>query len=102
MDSFDITDYVTGVMTDGTDFDFDALCSSITKMIIVQMIVECIQAYIENEYPSNLAHDPDVFRWVFDLKREELIESVSKLYNEIYSLVKFQLTFTLFDNHHMN
>lgn len=95
MADFDITEYITGVTMDGTEFNFDALCLSVTKMVIIQMIVNWVQARVENEYPSDFANNPALFRWVFHSSREEIVDSIWKRYDEIYASVRDQLQVAL-------
>lgn len=80
---------------DGTDFNFEALCLSVTKMVIINMILEWVQMQMHERYPPDLENNPTLFQQVLREYKEEITESIWNRYDEIYAGVKRQLELSM-------
>lgn len=88
MEEDDITKLISGITMDGTEFDFDTLCSSIVSTIITKMIFEWIMHQIKEKFPEELHNNPEIYSMVFEKYKLEITESIERRYDEIHKAVE--------------
>lgn len=96
MEKTEIGDMLRGVTMDGVSFDFDTLCSSISKVVIMHLIVEWVSQKIAENYPPELQNSKELFKFVLHENRNVIVDVVWDKYTQIYSNTRNNLEKILF------
>lgn len=98
MDKCELSDMLRGVTMDGVSFDFDALCSSVSKVVIMHLVTEWVTQKIIETYPPEMHNSKELFKVVLKENRNTIVEAVWDKYTQIYSNTRNNLKKVLFKN----
>lgn len=76
----DPENYISGVTMDGTEFDFEALCSSLSTMRMNRMVIHWLFSRLKKENPDRQFFTPSEYQTVFLSHQAEVIDLIKKRY----------------------